>query len=197
MRAPSNDPQPPIVPDPSAPADADARVTSTLAARLGGVLPALRRATDWLRYLSVAAAAAAVAVWVAFFVEGAWGSAPRTVASGAALLILLVPPTITLVAAWTLRDVLSLPDRLRGLSARAAAAVPPAGGRIGLVRALWVLRGVLAEARGSALRVGAVARAARLGSIAAVAALALAVVLNVVLILAAGAVLAFRMLGGV
>jgi hypothetical protein len=185
--------------DPSVTADAQA--ASLLTGRLGAVLPALRRVTDWLRYLSVAAAVGAVGVWAALFTEGAVESAPRAMASGLALLILLIPPTVTLVAAWSLRDVLTLPERLRG-SARTLAAAgraqPPVGrGRaLGLFGALWRLRSVLAEARGSALRVGALARMARMGSLAFVAALAVAVVLDGVLIAAAAVLFVARVLGG-
>jgi len=70
------------------------------------------------------------------------------------------------------------------------------GRALGPFVALWRLRAVLAEARGNARRVGALAQMARMGSLAFVAALGVAVVLDGVLSAAAAVLFAARVLGG-
>jgi hypothetical protein len=123
----------------------------------------------------------------------------------AGLGVLLVPAGLTWRGVGALRELLTLPSRLRTGAAEAAeraravvAETAPRGTRMGsFVRALWAGRSLASEVRRGALSIGTAARLFRLTRLPLVLLMAAGFVLNFVVILAALVAVVLRVAAGV
>jgi hypothetical protein len=122
----------------------------------------------------------------------------------AGLAVLLAPAGLTWLGVGALRELLTLPSRLRTGAAEAAerarvavAEAVPNRSRFGsFVRALWAGRSLVSEARKGAVSLGTAARLIRLTRLPLLLLMAAGFALNFVVILAAAAALLFRLLAG-
>jgi hypothetical protein len=179
-------------------------VSPRLAVRIGQSLPLLRRAESGARRVAGVSAASAVVLALALewpaIVSGTldW---PVVIAG---LAVLLAPAGLTWLGVGALRELLTLPSRLRTGAAEAAeraravvAETAPRGTRIGsFIRALWAGRSLAAEVRRGALSLGTAARLFRLTRLPLVLLMAAGFALNFVVILAAVAAVVFRLIAG-
>lgn len=152
-----------------------------------------------MRGLALLSAAAALLLWSILYAGGLGRTPLHTLASLLALGVLLLPAAGTALAVGALRDLFTLPQRLRALPNKAArVAVParragtkrqrPLRRLVGFVGVLWRLRGAVRAPRGAAVGALGLARLARLGSLSFALLLTVAFLLNFVIIGAAAVV---------
>lgn len=185
--------QPPSPPPPGAPSPA-------LVQRLTRLLPSVRGLVRAAKRLAAVSAVAAVVLWLVLVdVPALWPASGYTVEAVLGLALLLVPAGGTLVAAYTLEEVLALPARLRAVPGQlrdvagearghAAALARPEERRRGLLGffgTVWRLRALVGETQGAWLRALALARMARLASLPFALGLLAAFALSFVVIAAA------------
>ena len=156
---------------------------SAAPSRLTRLVPAARAAVRVAWRTALAGALGAAAVWTALFEQMlAAGTVPWTPALLVAA-VLLVPAAAATLLAWTLDDLLNLPDAMRA----ALGDVRPATrerGVGGLFRTVWALRALAFEGAGAWARTAGLVRLASLPFVAGLLGL---VALNAVVV-AAGAV---------
>lgn len=122
----------------------------------------------------------------------------------AGLAVLLAPAGLTWLGVGALRELVTLPSRLRTGAAEAAerarAAVAesrPRSSRLGaFIRALWAGRSLASEVRSGAVSLGTAARLFRLTKLPLLLLMAAGFALNFVVILAAIAAVVFRLVTG-
>jgi hypothetical protein len=120
------------------------------------------------------------------------------------LVVLLMPAGLTWLGVGALRELLTLPSRLRTGAAEAAeraravvTEAAPRSTRIGsFARALWAGRSLATEIRRGALSLGTAARLFRLTRLPLVLLMAAGFALNFLVILGAAAAVLFRLLAG-
>ncbi len=148
--------------------------------RLARLVPAARAAVRVAWRTALAGALGAAAVWAALFEQMlAAGTVPWAPALVVAA-VLLVPAGAAALLAWTLDDLLNLPDAMRA----AMANVRPEGrerGVGGLFRTVWALRALAFEGAGAWARTAGLVRLASLPFVVALLGL---VALNAVVVVA-------------
>ncbi|MFN3596592.1 MAG: hypothetical protein ACK41D_04905 [Rubricoccaceae bacterium] len=173
-------PEPPVDPPPSPRA----------LARLGRVLPRVDRLVRFAYRVAGASALSALVLWWVLVGRLAAGGRLSWFAAGAFLLLLCVPAGATWVAGKTVAELAALPGRLRE-QALAAAQGSVRGLRrearsgpfaVGLLRALWAARGLLAGGQATWARAASLARLVRVASLPFLLVLSVLMLLNVVVI---------------
>lgn len=160
------------------------------------LVAAARTVIGSLRWLALAAAAAALLLWAALFAGWLVEPAPRPLLALLAGLALMTPPAGAGLAVLLLNEILALPRRIRGIPAGAAAASRTAREELrqGSTRRrvlsgsllLWRLRGVLLTGRGTWLKAVGAARLASLASLPLLGFMAVSLLLCTVLVAAGG-----------
>ena len=162
--------------------------------RLQRLLPVVRSITSKVRTLSIVSAGSAVVLWWIWFnphrwidgVSGQWAALAVGV-----LLVLLIPAGAAFVGHLTLKEILDLPQKLKGAATGAAGhakemVVPTdekKGGRLfGFFRAIWAARGLVLDSKGAWGTAVAAVRLARLASLPFVVGLLITFALNFVVI---------------
>ena len=165
--------------------------------RLQRLLPVVRSITGKVRTLSIVSAGSALVLWWIWFdphrwiggVTGQWAALAVGV-----LLVLLIPAGAAFVGHLTMKEILDLPQKLKGAASEAAdhargVVVPTRekkGGRLlGFFRAIWAARVLVLESKGAWGTAVAAARLARLASLPFVVGLLITFALNFVMIAAA------------
>jgi len=179
------------------PDDGTVEVSPQTAARIGRIVPLVRRGERVARRVATVSAGAGVLTAALLLGEPLLNEQIWWPLAAAIALALVAPATLTWLGAGAMRDVVELPGRLRTGAAEAAqharAAVRPGAeddtrvqGRLfGVVRALWAARSVVTDAREGGWRVLALARLVRLSSLPFVFMLIVAFFLNFAVIAAA------------
>lgn len=182
MAAPSDPAPSPVSPD----AEALAPPSPRALARLGRVLPRVDRLVRFAYRVAAASALSALALWWVLVGRVAAEGRLSWFAAGAFLLLLCVPAGATWVAGKTVAELAALPGRLRdqALAAARGTAQSARSGpfAVGLLRALWAARGLLAGGRATWVRAASFARLVRVASLPFLLVLSALMLLNVVVI---------------